>query len=101
MTSYLPHNIAKKIGIEDMNDTDQQAILFELERTIIWQIILYILQKLDTKSRTTFIDLLDSGDVEAVELFLERYIEDNKQIVGEALTQTIQEFIETNATLRQ
>ena len=84
MNNELKQKIIVRLGIEDLDEQQQESVLIDIGETILREIVLNLLDVVPAESKQELQDLLAQGDLDALEPFLGKHGVDYNNLVQNA-----------------
>ena len=72
MNNELKQKIIARLGIEELDEQQQQSVLIDIGETILRETVLKLLDIVPAESKQELQDLMTQGDLDALEPFLDK-----------------------------
>lgn len=99
--TMIPETTQRQLGIHRLQPKDQMIVIAKLEDMIRHRVTLELIQEVEPDKRDRLRELLEQGNRQELQRFLDPYIETNKELVGRAISQSIQEFQEASNAIQK
>ncbi len=84
MNNELKQKIITRLGIEDLDEQQQESVLIDIGETILREIVISLLDVIPTEAKQELQDLLAQGDLDALEPFLDKHGVEHNNLVQNA-----------------
>lgn len=92
MNNELKQKIITRLGIEELDEQQQESVLIDIGETILREIVLNLLEVIPTENKQELQDLLAQGDLDALEPFLAKLSIDYTNLVQNASESVLAEM---------
>ncbi|MFY9463059.1 MAG: DUF5663 domain-containing protein [Candidatus Sungiibacteriota bacterium] len=101
MSPSTQTNILERLGLQELPEEAQIALLTKMTESVIKRIAVEVLEQLSEDDRTTLFALQEKGELEPVEKFLKEKIPEYDSIADKVVQEFTDEMRDTVAALKK